>query len=344
LKKITAYVNTLRVHWLAEELQTIGIKEIMVTEYFSPSSQISRMELISREEDVETVRGIVHRLGTLGPAGDHAFFVEEYDPKLPGQISLGKRTSKLEESRAKQLINFMLRGSHRKITTAFLLMTISILGVGVFIYLQTNAFQRSAKEAAETIQYIAETTSAIESAMLEEMLAAERFHRGQAAQAARDFDRARRKLADTIVLLKGASIVSVFELDSLTALEHQFHFIVGGMFGIIDSLSRYGQMRQQKKALELSKSHNQIMSSLDLLRGQLLSHLSSLEVSMRELNLEKQRDITRSIEGVKASLLLLAAAAIGITIMIWLMVERNVSRPIQRLMEEAKTVDTVELR
>jgi nitrogen regulatory protein PII len=344
MKKVIAYVNTIRVHWLVEELEAAGIKEIMVTEYFSPSSQISRLELLSQDSVVERVREIVHRVGTTGSAGDHCFFLEEYDPDLPSQMPLGKTASRLEESRVKQLINFMLRGSHRKITTAFLLMTISILGVGVFIYLQTNAFQRSAKEAAETIQYISETTSAEESAMLEEMLAAERFHRGQAAQAARDFDRARRKLADTIVLLKGASIVSVFELDSLTALEHQFHFIVGGMFGIIDSLSRYGQMRQQKKALELSKSHNQIMSSLDLLRGQLLSHLSSLEVSMRELNLEKQRDITRSIEGVKASLLLLAAAAIGITIMIWLMVERNVSRPIQRLMEEAKTVDTVELR
>src|SRR3990172_3639803 len=111
MKKITAYVNTVRVHWLVEGLEALGITEIMVTEYFSPSSQISRMELISGDEDVVAVREVVHRLGTSGLAGDHAFFVEEYDPKLPGQIPLGKRTSKLEESRAKQLITFTLRGT-----------------------------------------------------------------------------------------------------------------------------------------------------------------------------------------------------------------------------------------
>lgn len=146
MKKIIAYINTVRVHWLVDELEALGIDEIMVTEYFSPSSKISRMELLAQDEAVEDVREIIHRVGTTGLPADHGFFVEEYDPKLPSQIPLGKRTSKLEEIRVKQLVNFMLHGTHRKIRAAFLLMSISVLGVGLFIYAQSTAFQQSAKQ------------------------------------------------------------------------------------------------------------------------------------------------------------------------------------------------------
>ena len=37
MKRITAYVYTTRIHWLVEELQAKGIKEIMVSEFFRPN-------------------------------------------------------------------------------------------------------------------------------------------------------------------------------------------------------------------------------------------------------------------------------------------------------------------
>lgn len=79
MKKITAYVNTLRIHWLVEELETVGVKEIMVTEYFSPTSQISRMQLLCKDDCVGRIRSIIHKLGTMGAAGDHFIDVTEYD-------------------------------------------------------------------------------------------------------------------------------------------------------------------------------------------------------------------------------------------------------------------------
>jgi nitrogen regulatory protein PII len=79
MKKVTAYINTVRVHWLVEELQKIGIDEIMVTEYFKPISQISRLELRCGNNWVEQVRDIVHRIGTTGNPGDHYFDVKELD-------------------------------------------------------------------------------------------------------------------------------------------------------------------------------------------------------------------------------------------------------------------------
>ncbi len=75
MKKITAYVNTTRVHWLVEELQALGVQEIEVTEYFKPLSQISRFELSCDDNLVEDVRTIVHKTGTCGQSADHAFFV-----------------------------------------------------------------------------------------------------------------------------------------------------------------------------------------------------------------------------------------------------------------------------
>ena len=75
MKKITAYVNTTRVHWLVEELQTLGVEEIEVVEYFKPLSQISRFELSCEDNLVEIVRAVIHKVGSCGQAADHAVFV-----------------------------------------------------------------------------------------------------------------------------------------------------------------------------------------------------------------------------------------------------------------------------
>ena len=83
MKKVIAYVNTVRVHWLVDELQKIGIDEIMVTEYFKPTSQISRLELRCGNLWVEKVRKIVHDVGTTGEAGDHYFEVKDLNPDDP---------------------------------------------------------------------------------------------------------------------------------------------------------------------------------------------------------------------------------------------------------------------
>lgn len=344
MKKITAYINTVRVHWLVEELEAAGIKEMMVTEYFSPSSKISRMELFAEDDIEQTVRAIVHRVGTTGTAGDHGYFVEEYDPKLPGQIPLSRRTSKLEESRVKNLIGFLLRGSHKKITSAFVVITLSILAVTMFIGLETDRSRRSSTDTMEKVQFLLEKTNAAESAVLEEMLAVERFHRGEPMPALQDFQKARVKLSNAIELLEGNNTATRTTLDSLGNLERRFHSIADGMFSTLDSLSRYGKLKHHQKVSGLTLSHNQIMASLDRLRAQMLSGLSMLDQDAKVLANEKQNEMNSRIEGVQISLLLLAAGAIVITCMIWLMIEKNVSRPIRRLVEEAKTVDAQILR
>lgn len=339
MKKITAYVNTLRVHWLVEGLEALGVGEIMVTEYFSPTSRISRMELIAHDEDVAAVRDVVHRQGTLGLAGDHAFFVEDYDPTLPDQIPLGKRTSKLEESRAKQLISFTLHGTHTKIRAAFLLLTLCIVVAGMFIYFRTDSFRQATLDTMTRIRLSSESGASIESALLEEMLAVERLHRGEASDALRDFQTARANLQSAIIVLRDPSIGAMPWVDSLSILEHEFNRIAGGMFGIIDSLTQYERSGSNRKTRELSISHARFMASLDQLRLQLLELLGALQVESRKLVEQKQAELLGLTRQVMIFLLLLGSAAIVTTVTIWFLIERTVARPIQKLMEEAKHID-----
>lgn len=79
MKRITAYVNTTRIHWLVEELQKIGIEEIMVSEFFRPDSQISEFEFFCSEDCIGEVKSIIHKIGTCGKAADHLIDVKEYE-------------------------------------------------------------------------------------------------------------------------------------------------------------------------------------------------------------------------------------------------------------------------
>ena len=97
MKKITAYVNTMRIHWLVEELEAVGVQEIMVTEYFSPLSKISRFVFLCSDDAVHQACDIIHRIGTNGSAGDHYIDVKEFQPKSFGSAPPGLPISPLED-------------------------------------------------------------------------------------------------------------------------------------------------------------------------------------------------------------------------------------------------------
>ncbi len=194
------------------------------------------------------------------------------------------------------------------------------------------------------VQFLLETTNAAESAVLEEMLAVERFHRGEPMPALQDFQNARVKLSNAVRQLEETNTATRATVSSLGSLEQRFHSIAGGMFSTLDSLSMHENLKHHQKVSGLTLSHNKIMASLDELRVQMLSNVTDLEREAKEHANEKQEEMNFRIEEVMVSLLLLAAGAIVITSMIWFMIERKVSRPITRLMEEAKSIDTFEVR
>ncbi len=73
MKKITAYVDGLRVQHLIRELQALGIKEISVTEYVSSIPKISHLRLFRDVGEVEKVRSLIARIAATGTACDHCF-------------------------------------------------------------------------------------------------------------------------------------------------------------------------------------------------------------------------------------------------------------------------------
>lgn len=77
MKKVVAYINTLRVHWVVDELLMVGIDDISVYQHFKPLSQISRLELKCDSDKVEAVNGIIRTVGTNGNVSDQ--LVEIYD-------------------------------------------------------------------------------------------------------------------------------------------------------------------------------------------------------------------------------------------------------------------------
>ena len=97
MKKIIAYVNTMRVHWLVEELQKLGVGEIMVTEYFKVYSQGSRFEFLCSDDLVGSAKALVHKIGTMGHPEDHTIIVEEFQVHTIDRMPIGQRKSILEE-------------------------------------------------------------------------------------------------------------------------------------------------------------------------------------------------------------------------------------------------------
>ncbi len=330
MKKIIAYVNTVRVHWLVEELEKAGIGEILVTEYFSPLSKISRCEFLCVEGHVEEMREIVRRVGTAGDPSDHCFLVEDFDPDLPGQIPLGKRISKLEESRIKQLINVLLSGMGRKISFSFAVITLSIVLVGLFIHMRGAELEQLVRESNEEVWQMTRATKQIQGAMLQVMLAAEQLHRGERSDATKTFEEARRTLQEAVSVLKEAGTVHGSLLDSLVALHHQFQIVANGLFEITDS--------------ESSLSHDELMTTLNKLHLELMSVLLSLERVVSDRSAEKELQTREAISEVRNSLIALAALAIILSGFMWLWTERRVSRPLGLVVESARVIDRGELK
>lgn len=80
MKKITAYVNGLRVQDLMKELQELGAREMSVIEYVSSIPKISHLGLLCDDREVEIVRSVIDRIGATGTACDYCFRATDVTP------------------------------------------------------------------------------------------------------------------------------------------------------------------------------------------------------------------------------------------------------------------------
>jgi hypothetical protein len=176
------------------------------------------------------------------------------------------------------------------------------------------------------------------------MLAAERLHRGDVASSVRDFQVARSDLKEAIEELKEVHTASLSALDSIVVMESRFQSAVGGMFAVIGELATSAPPVNQTRASMLELTHQEAMESLEANRFQILEALRTLKKRMDDDSVTLESNVEKAVTDIRVSLTLLATLAGLITLVTWLVAERKVARPLQVLVEEAKTIDTGELK
>lgn len=344
MKRVTAYVNTTRVHWLAEELVASGVKQIRVVEHFSPTSQISRLQLCCEEDLVDEAKRVIRRLGSTGSPPDFDMVVSEFQPDAPGRIPVGQRMSVLEEPQLARHILSLFRGATTKLTLVFLVITLSISAVGVWTHIRLEKFQRDARASAANVRTVVDAAGTIRAAHFEEMLAAELLHRGDSQNAVQDFRIARERLANAVGALQESRLVESRTVDSLVEMEKAFQSITDGMFGILARLSYSPERQNNAQRSRLSQSHADIMIALDQLHHKCMDLLASLEGAVSEVARTNDADNSRALNGVRLSLTLLAGAAMILAALMWYVTRRKVSQPLNVLVEEARSLDDGELK
>lgn len=343
MKRVTAYVNTTRVHWLVEELQAAGVNDMRVIEHFSPMSQISRLQLLCEDELVGNVRDIIRRLGTTGSRPDFDVAVSDFDPDLPSQIPMGQRMSVLEEPLLARRIRSIFKGASTRLSIVFSVLALSVVAVGVFAHVQLWEVTKNARESSSAVRSVSNAARSIQTAHLEELLAGERFHRGNAADAVRDIQTVRGRLEAGVRSLQQSQLVDRKEIDELIGLEKRFQTLIDSMFLIATRL-REPAAQLQSERQRLSESHAEIMISLDRMHLQCMEQLASLESTVNELVFVSDNQNNKALNAVRFSIIGLAIAATIITILMWFVTRRKVSRPLDILLEEATALDDGELK
>ncbi|MBI5473556.1 MAG: hypothetical protein HY961_14550 [Ignavibacteriae bacterium] len=340
MKKVTAYVNTMRVHWLVEELQAAGIGEIIVTEHFKPLSQISRIELLCEERMVRAVKSIVHRLGSTGGSPpDHDIVVSNHDPQRLQLLPMTTRLDELEESRLKQLITNIFAHFSKRLTLTFAMVVLSILSIALILHGRLETIQQTAEEANRNVWLITDATHQIEKAHLDQLLAAERLHRGDTQSALDQSARAQKRLAQAERVLINSHLYEQAVLDSLRVVEHDFRSVIEDMVTALTGLADAGKKNDAARVAHLSLSHADVMSKLDKLSLKSMQMLTTLEQRANDFWAEREAEATEALSTMKLLLLVLMATSIAVTLVMWLMARRKVSHPLQMIVEEGKTLD-----
>lgn len=344
MKRVTAYVNTMRVHWLVEELMTAGVKEVRVIEHFAPTSQISRLQLCCADELVDVVQHILRKLGTVGPPPDVDIVVSEFDPSAQSRIPLGQRMSALEEPQLAHRIVSLFKGSTSRLTAVFLGITLSICAVGLLTHVKLARYEERTRASILEVGQVESAAQAIQTAHLDELLAAERLHRGEGESALRDFRAARDGLSAAVATLQSSHRVSGALLDSLIGLESRFESLTDGMFGVLSKISALGESKTTSNGTDLTRSHADLMAVLDRLHTECMNVLGRLEESVSATARTEEQENSQSLDSIRLSLTVLAAFATAVTLLMWLVAQRKVNAPLHVLVEEARALDDEELK
>ncbi|MEO8168179.1 MAG: hypothetical protein ABI623_08030, partial [bacterium] len=331
---------TTQVHLLVEELQAAGIDSIMATEYFKPHSHVARLEFLCEDTVVAKLKSTIHSVGTTGgPPPDHDVIVSEHDPDRVRLLPMTIRLDPLEESRLKEFINNTFRNVRKRLILTFSIVALVILCVALILHIRIERVQHAAWEANNNGRVITDATKQIQAAHLEQMLAAERLHRGDMTPAREQFRHAAIQLEEGMQVLKKSHLFGQSIIGSLDVLESRFQSIMNEMFEVITNLDRIGKKSDAAEMVHLSRRHDDIMAKLDTLHWQSMEMLVSLERSVSDVTTRRETESDEALGGVRLSLVVLTAVTFLAIIVMWFVARQKVSHPLQVLVEEANALD-----
>ena len=89
-------------------------------------------------------------------------------------------------------IKHMFAGISRKLTLAFITVTLMIIAVGIFIHFNTRTIIDATEQLSQTVLQMHDAAREVREAMLEELVAVEQVHRRDHDIAVSDFHQARK--------------------------------------------------------------------------------------------------------------------------------------------------------
>jgi signal transduction histidine kinase len=232
----------------------------------------------------------------------------------------------------------MFNGIGKKITLAFIVVTLSVLGAGLFVFNRIEEVHDSSMATSQNVQAVVSAAGIVQNSIFHEIWAVERFHRGDTIPAHQEFQDARKAMDEAIQVLRVSNVLNSITCDSLSALRHRFQALVLQMFETSDTLKRSRQSGNTKITDELTRIHQSMMTSLDQLHRQLEEILLVLQLRTSALSTHSQEENAHTLNEVKIALVILFALAVFVTIVAWFMIEHYVTRPLQRLTKEVKSI------
>lgn len=232
----------------------------------------------------------------------------------------------------------MFRGIGRKLTLAFFVIILCVLASSTFVWRRLESVEASSTATTRNIEASFIAAAKVQSSIFDQIWVVAQSHENEIVSAMEKSQDARKEIDGALQILRESGLMTPSDSDSLFVTQQRFQRLVLRMFEVRDSLRRTQPTGGTRKAVELSRTHQVMMMSLDRLHRRLEEILLTIQPNAAVLMAQHQVDNNNATNEVKLSLVLLVIFSLFVTTVTWFMTEQRVTRPMQKLTDEVKAI------